>query len=65
MGGMTILVINTNKTSATFVIPSDAEQYTVTATDLQSKTVQLNGQELKLNDNDQLPAIKWYSCKIR
>jgi heparanase len=62
-GGMTILVINTNKTSATVFIPTDAEQYTVTSMEFQGKTVQLNGQELKLDDNDQLPSCKGLSIK--
>ena len=57
-GGMSILVINTNKTSAAVTIPSDAEQYSLTSTELQGKTVQLNGQELKLDGNDELPALK-------
>ncbi len=56
--GMTILVINTNRTSAVVAIPSDAEQYSLTSTELQSKTVQLNGQGLKLDENDQLPTSK-------
>jgi len=55
--GKTLLVINTNQQSATIHIPSDAEQYTLTSTELQGNTVLLNGQELKLNNNDLLPAI--------
>jgi len=62
-GGMTILAINTNKTSVAVTIPSDAEQFILTSTALQGKTIQLNGQELKLDDNDQLPAIKGRSIK--
>ena len=61
--GMTILVINTNKTSAAVDISSDAEQYSLTSTELQSKTVQMNGQGLKLDENDQLPAFKSRSIK--
>jgi len=55
---MTLLVINTDKTSAFVAIPSHADQYTLTSTELQGKTVQLNGQELKLDGNDELPALK-------
>jgi hypothetical protein len=53
-GGMTLLVINTNKTSASVAIPSNAEQYTLSSAELQCKTVQLNGQELTLDGNDQI-----------
>ena len=57
-GGMTILVINTNKQSISINIPTGAEQYTLTSAELQGKSVQLNGNELKLGANDELPAIK-------
>ena len=60
---MTILMINTNKTSVAVAIPSDAEQYSLTSTELQGKSVLLNGQELKLDENDQLPAFKSRSIK--
>jgi hypothetical protein len=56
-------VINTNKQSTSVDIPSNAEQYTLTSTELQGKTVQLNGQELKLDANDELPALKGNSIK--
>ena len=62
-GGITILVINANKQSTSINIPSDAEQYTLTSAALQDKTVQLNGQELKLGGNDQLPALKGNAIK--
>ena len=57
-GGMTILVINTNKQSISINIPTGAEQYTLTSAELQGKSVQLNGNELKLGANDELPAIE-------
>jgi heparanase 1 len=57
-GGITFLVINTNKQSTSFAIPSNAEQYTLTSEELQGKTVQLNMQELKLGSDDQLPVLK-------
>lgn len=56
-GGITLLVLNTNKVSTSIKIPSNAEQYTLTAKELQDTTVQLNGQELKLKADDNLPAI--------
>jgi len=62
-GGITLLVINTNKTSATVAIPSNAQQYTLTSAELQGKTVKLNGQELKLDGNDELPVLNGSSIK--
>ena len=56
--GITLLVLNANKASATIHIPSGGEQYTLSSTDLQSDNVQLNGQDLKMSDDDTLPAIK-------
>jgi hypothetical protein len=56
-GGISLLVINTNKNATTINIPSDAEQYMLTAKELQDTTVQLNGQELQLGENDELPTI--------
>ncbi|MBD0350798.1 MAG: hypothetical protein ICV65_06565, partial [Flavisolibacter sp.] len=56
-GGITLLVINTNKTATPINIPSNAEQYTLTAKELQGTTLQLNGHELQLGANDALPAI--------
>lgn len=55
--GKTLLVINTNATSTPIAVPSNAEQYTLTSNELQGTTVQLNGKELKLTTNDELPAI--------
>jgi hypothetical protein len=56
-GGITLLVINTNKTATSINIPSDAEQYTLTSKELEGTMVQLNGQELQLDANDALPVI--------
>ena len=57
-GGITLLVLNTNKQSTTINIPSNGEQYTLTSNALQSDAIQLNGQDLKLSDDDMLPFIK-------
>jgi heparanase 1 len=62
-GGLALLVINTNKQSTSVNLPADAEQYTLTSTGRESKTVQLNGQELKLDGNDELPVFKGNSIK--
>ena len=56
--GITLLVLNANKASTTINIPSDGEQYTLNSNDLQSDHIRLNGQDLKLSDDDMLPAIK-------
>jgi hypothetical protein len=56
--GLTLLILNTNTEPITIHIPSGGEQYTLTANELSSTTVQLNGQELQLSDDDTLPAIK-------
>ncbi|HRI19612.1 MAG TPA: hypothetical protein PLA68_01605 [Panacibacter sp.] len=57
-GGITFLVLNTNKASITINIPTNGEQYTLTSNALQRESVQLNGQDLRLNDDDMLPSIK-------
>lgn len=56
--GIAYLVINTNSAPASINIPSDAEQYTLTSDQLQGSRVFLNGEELELDANDNLPAIK-------
>lgn len=56
--GRTLLVLNTNKASTTINIPSDGEQYTLTSNNLQGYNVQLNRQDLKLSNDEMLPAIK-------
>ncbi len=55
--GVTLLVINTNATPTTVNLPSAGERYTLTSDQLQGASVQLNGQELKLTAQDELPAI--------
>ena len=48
-GGVTVLVINANRTAAQSLdVPMAAERYTITAGNLLSKQVQLNGNELSL-----------------
>jgi hypothetical protein len=58
-GGVALLVINTDKSAPrTLHIPVRSERYTLsTRGDLQSKRVQLNGKELKLEANDELPDL--------
>ena len=56
--GITLLVLNTNKSPITIHIASGGEQYTMSSNNLQSDHVQLNGEELKLRDDDTLPIVK-------
>lgn len=56
--GKTMMILNTNKTATSVVLPSKANQYLLTAEDILSKKVSLNGTELNLNSNDELPSIK-------
>ncbi len=56
--GYAVLVINNSKTDATTVeLPKDAEAYVLSADTLRSQTMKLNGQELVLGDNDEVPAL--------
>ena len=56
--GITLLILNANKASTTINIPSDGEQYTLTSNKVQGYNVQLNRQDLKLSNDEMLPAIK-------
>jgi hypothetical protein len=54
-----ILAINTSKEQAqTLRVPMAVERYTLSATELMSKQVELNGSELKLGEGDALPELK-------
>lgn len=58
-GGVAILAINTSKEQAqTLAVPTASERYTLSAKELESKQVELNGTELKLGDGDALPELK-------
>jgi heparanase len=61
--GKTVLILNTNKTATTVSIPSNAKQYLLTAEELMTKKVSLNGKELKMTAKDELPSIKGKSVK--
>jgi hypothetical protein len=59
-GGVALLVINTDRNAQqTLSLPQGGERYTLTAggSDLQVKTVQLNGQALALGAGDALPTL--------
>jgi heparanase 1 len=58
-GGVTLLAINTSTTdSRSIELPLAAERYTLTAEKLESASLRLNGQELKLGADDELPALQ-------
>ncbi|WP_244608519.1 hypothetical protein [Bradyrhizobium algeriense] len=55
-GAVTLLAINTDRTNAvTLRLPVTSERYTLSADDLQSAGVKLNGTALELGPNDDLP----------
>jgi heparanase len=61
-GGVALLVINTDSAAPrTLTLPTSAERYSFTSSDLQSKTVHLNGKKLGLSGNDELPSLKGVS----
>jgi heparanase len=57
-GGVTVLAINLEKTLAKIDFSGPADLYALTASELQSKTVLLNGQPLALGADDTLPVLK-------
>lgn len=58
-GGVAMLAINNSRTQTTSItLPGEAERYTLAASQPESATVQLNGQELRLGSNDELPQLR-------
>lgn len=58
-GGVTVLVLNMDKTAdASLKVPVDGERYSLSSPALFSKTVALNGTELKVASDGTLPPIK-------
>jgi heparanase len=57
-GGVAILAINASSNpSQSFEIPTDSELYILTAPQLTSGSVELNGNELRLSSDDSLPQM--------
>lgn len=57
-GGVALLVINTDSvTSRILEIPTPGERYMLSAARLQDRVVQLNGRDLALAANDELPIL--------
>jgi heparanase len=57
-GGFALLIVNTDQgASRELVIPMAAERFTLSAEELLDTTVDLNGAQLKLDANGELPAL--------
>lgn len=57
-GGVALLAINADRVNPhPIALPETSQRYTLTSADLLSSTVQLNGVELKLNSDGDLPTI--------
>jgi hypothetical protein len=57
-GGVTLVVANADRQRAyDMTLPVDAERYSLTAEQLQSATIQLNGNTLQLTSNGDLPQL--------
>lgn len=56
-GGVTLLAINLENRPKSLTISSPAGLYALTATDMESKALMLNGRALALDAGDRLPAI--------
>lgn len=61
--GYAVLMVNPTEDEISFQIPTDAVQYLLTADDILSKEVKLNGAVLKLNPDDTLPEIQGKKVK--
>ncbi len=57
-GGVTLLAINLSRTDTQKLnVPEKSTRYTLTSTDLMGHTVQLNGRDLMLSANGDVPAL--------
>ncbi|WP_254412619.1 hypothetical protein [Dyadobacter diqingensis] len=61
--GRAVLILNTNNSATQISIPADAEQYLLTADELITKKVKLNGTVLSLTAKNDIPAIKGKKVK--
>jgi heparanase 1 len=63
-GGVALMVLNTDRSAAKgLAIDAAAERYTLTADELDSGRVKLNGRELRLGANDALPGLRGESVR--
>jgi len=57
-GGVALLALNTDRSaSASLELAQAAERYTLMAPGLDATTVQVNGSELRLGDDDAIPSL--------
>jgi hypothetical protein len=61
--GRAVLVVNTNDKNTSIEVPSGGKIYLLTADELLTKKVKLNGKELILTKDDTIPAIKGETLK--
>ena len=62
-GGVALLALNTDRSaSASLELAQAAERYTLMAPSLDATTVQVNGSELKLGDDDAIPSLTGISA---
>jgi hypothetical protein len=58
-GGVSVLAINADKeTEQTLQVPAGVKRYSLTASDLMSATIGLNGKQLQLGAGDTLPSLR-------
>ena len=58
-GGVALLAINTSRTqSRSITLPMAVDRYSLAADELESSSVKLNGETMKLGPNDELPALR-------
>jgi hypothetical protein len=58
-GGVALLAINNSRTEPSSIqLPQPAQRFTLSARELQSSTVELNGQRLALSAQDELPELR-------
>ena len=57
-GGVSVLVINTSPTDEQFlIVPAAGERFTLSADEIEGRTVRLNGTPLRLGKDDELPEL--------
>jgi heparanase len=61
--GIAVLIVNPKDSEFSVEIPANAEKFLLTADELQTKTVKLNGEVLKLNSDETLPPVKGEKIK--
>ncbi len=61
--GFAVMIVNPKEEQTSIKIPAKAEKYLLTADEILSKSVKLNGEVLKLNADDTLPEINGEKIK--